>query len=725
MLADETSSTNRAAPARSRRRRKFPASSGHEKENRNASLDRRKDLNKSSSTNTVENEVGGFDDESVAFGTSLERGDQRATASLPLLDEILCDDGSTIFRQALLNVTVSSPLWENNPNLVNVLISASLFKTASSYMFLYEHSTPLTNLTRKLIKDVTTNDGGDQQRKQLDNLYIAVHILRAIAFVHATTSMERKESLLKLFYHLINTASSINRATKTMDGSIVVRAGLIALAGYEGLGRVLSVYSTHSQDSNQQQLIHFDLVKDSDTHQRILFSVPSRKINHGKKGKDATIGSMSRRQLSTIALQTTSAVCNVILSFFNPSIKNRIHHSQPLCYGSIGYIVSDNMERLHSVLVELSRRVHEPWLLFLAQSSLDEPELAKEVVSYAKGIHRLVWDAATQLKSASEDETIGMEIECLQLRKVAIELLLPTTSVVHVDKLIRTYLFESACTYAWKAATVFFQCSSQSSPISSASKSEIAKFYKDLDSTFQKDLIGNYAIPLGFVEYVAYQSLHVQFVFGGLISADFIEGDGIASQKTMLEGDYRVLLRTLILGILVRQTIEFDEVSTSQILVGNGERHLDCMEQVTRDFNEQITKNWGKFTPDIRSRIFKVMASLSLQKTLFMVLKMSKEKLSFIKPTVVVGTKILIDCLGPFAVGCSRISKDKSDHLFDLIVECYIRPIAVFRHLRNYEFLDPLTYKTMVGAACRELYIIILDGNFFIKCIEKAAKVSD
>lgn len=659
----------------------------------------------------------------MAFGTSLEQGDQIATASVQHLDDKLYSDASENFRQALSNVTASSRLWEDHPRSVNILIRASVLKKASSSLFMHENSTPLINLTRKLIKDATTKDTGDRQQIQVDNLFVAVHILRAIAFVHANASIERKESLLKLFYHLINTASDINRDSKTLDGSIGVRGGLIALAGYEGLGQVLAEYSTQDRGSNQK-LIHFDLVKYSHTDQRIIFSVPRTNVNQSRKVKDSTIGTMSTRQLSTIALQTTNAASNVILSFLNPSVKKRLQHSLPSCYGSLGSIVSDNFERLHSVLVGVSRRVHEPWLLFFAKSSPDEPELAKEVVSYAKGIHRLLWDAATQLKSSSDDETNFMETECLELRKAAIELLLPSTSVDYVDTMIRTSLFDSACTYAWKAATVFSQCSTQGSPISGESSSNLANFYQDMDSLFKKVLVGNHAIPLGFVEYVAYQSLHIKLCLGSLIFTDFIEVSAINAQKTVLEGDYRSLLRPLILGIIVRQTIEMHQVCESQTLVRNGEKLVDCVEQVMRSFNEQITQKLYEFSPDIRSRMFKAIASLSLHKALFSVLKLSVEKLSVVEPTVMLGAKILTDCLGPFALCYSNLCKDKSDHVCDLIVECYIRPIAVLKHLRKEGALDPLAYTTLAGAACRKLYENVVEENLPIQCVEKAAKVS-
>jgi hypothetical protein len=723
MLGDETSVTNRPSRGRRRKLKEIPTGSDSEKENRSGTPGRQRAVKSTPSTIPVENHTRGFDDEFMAFATSLGDGPTISSSSSSF-DETLYVEASHNFRQALRKVTISSSLWKEHPQLLEIVIRASLFRTADGYLFLDGHSSSLISLVRKLVKDATASVGAENGSGRLHNLFVAVHVLRAITFVLRKSCIERKESLLKLFYHLITTVSDTKRNADAIEGSMTLRAGLIALAGYEGLGQVLSTYSTQSKDGDQR-IMRFELVRDKATDKRILFSVPSSNINQTRKVKDPTLGTLNARQLCTIALQTTSVVAHAIKSFMNPSITKDLQTFLPPCYGSLGWILAERLEGLNCVLIEILKGVNEPWLLFLAKSNPDEPDPAKEVVNYAKGAHRLLWDAASQLKTNS-DGTKDMEVERLELRKTAIELLLPNTSVHNVDNLIRKSILDVACTYAWKAATVFAQNCSKGTSTNAGHEKHLSLFYRNMDSSLEKFVSADQPIPLGFVEFIANKYLQVPSEsLGNIMSSELIDHRVSKGQETILSGDYRILLLTMLLGIFVKGRVEFHKAGESLSLVGDGERLLNCAKPVMRDFNEHITQQLDVLPPEIRNRIFKVMTSLMIQKTLYTALKQTAEDLSNMESTLVLGTKLLTDCLGPFAVCFSKFCTEKSHQIYDLIVECYIRPIGVFEQLSKQESLNSAEFLTLSDVACQKLYEILTEEKVSVQCVEKAAKVRD
>jgi hypothetical protein len=698
------------------------------------------------------------------------------------------------FRRSLKKVSVSSSLWREFPDLVDTLVCTSLSRSSTpDSLCLDGHTSALLSFCRKLIKDVTeanttrtlTNDSthhttilaSQQQQREVsveDNFFVAVHILRSIAFVFASTAtVEKKESLLKLFYHLIITATEKANNDKkcsssSSSSSFFIRSKLITLAGYEGLAKVLSHYSMRQKYGENYRIVSFQLVRYSSTDNRVIFAIPSKRIVDSKSKESSSLlyGNMSVRQISTIALKTTLHAAKAVLSLYPKSDHSSTIEkdfqkiiSHPSSYGSIASIISDDENGLHQVASEVLQQVHGPWLILLASVSIAEREAAKEVISYSKSVHRLLWDVASTLQSSHSKKTCSserkkiksVERDCLNLRKRAIIHLLPRTNIPKLDLLIRKTSLESACTYAWKAAAVYAQHLSSVSNKTVSSNLDfvcesLSRFYSDLDSVLSKLLAMDDVVPLGFVEYTAYRYLHGGPKVNSLLPAPgFYEMN--MEKDEILNGNYRIILDILELGISSRTRIEeYTRSSRSnakeQCQNENSEgietenTKISVIDSMIQVFNHHVTNRLDKFTADIQSRILKVLCNLSLQKTLFTAMKCDLSiSITAIGTELQVGSSILLECLGPFVSTLMDRCPQKASQLVDLMTECFLRPLSLYEQLsvvHGAKGHDGIfrRYLHLSNNTCKNISGILIDGShpedliLPVRCLEKVAKVS-
>ena len=299
------------------------------------------------------------DEEFSSFGTKKSSVRQKGKNNSGETTRI-CEVASRDFEKALLRISVPSSLWSDFPKLAQTVVHISITaSTTIDSLGLDEHAPALLVLSRKLIKDVSIEASGKSepksQKKNLsvkDNLFVAVHILRSIAFAHSDeATVERKEALLKMFFHLISSSRKNEEYYKS-----------ITLAGYEGLTKVLSTYSIKQcRGDGKEQIISFKPIhKDNDSrydlNQRILSAVPS---TARRKVTDQKAGSMTTRQLSTIAFQTTIAVAKAVLA---------LEDDQSLAYENLGLAVFDNLDSRkestitpwHRVALDLLHRPLDP-----------------------------------------------------------------------------------------------------------------------------------------------------------------------------------------------------------------------------------------------------------------------------------------------------------------------------------------------------------------------------
>ena len=289
-------------------------------------------------------------------------------------------------------------------------------------------------------------------------------------------------------------------------------------------------------------------------------SVPhdfGQKKNKKKHGvTTSTPGTMNIRQVCTIALKSTTSIGKVLNGLLYHTSKGYFESMLPSNFGSLGNIVFRSRKFLHRVMIDIYDRVHTPWIHLLAKVCSTEKDAIKDFISYSKGAHRMLWDAASKLKSIHRSEEaydFCTENECLEIRNHAILCLLPVTSIAKVNVLVRKSSFENACTYAWKAASVFAQQASKDQ------MSVVEGFYNNINPVIEQMINVDSTVPMGYVEYVAYKSLHLPSSTTRLNEIS-CECD---SSADIVTGDYRVVLN--VIELIVQCKSRISSANTSNV----------------------------------------------------------------------------------------------------------------------------------------------------------------
>jgi hypothetical protein len=642
------------------------------------------------------------------------------------------------FQEAQI-ATISSTLWKEHPNLSECVIRASVVDNDTvGAVYLEEHAAALLRMCRKLIKEATeTND----DRKKVDHLFVAVHGLRAIG---PTLSLDtaRQEAAIRLLYHLITTATEIEKE---------LRAPMICLAGYQALGRLISQYSIVQENGDS---VAFELVQEEQ------FSIPSSSSSststRGNRNKSQK-STMTLRQVSTIALKSTFAVAGILNK---PGWANA--NQQPMdgscddfgAFASRMYHQASDQERLsQSIVVQLNQMVVTPWISFLANAS--DKDCVKDVSSHCKSAHRMFWDMATQLSKASKlFSTDDLQIHSLELRKHAILVLLPNNCSPKVSKWLGEQLLETACACAWKAALNYAHHTGLSSfPVPTTHP--LARFHAQVggrihsvlktsstlpSSTLPSSTLPSSTLPLCYAEYCAYLSLH-SGMSPGIHSCGLGECYMVDFLSTPLTREFnhdvcsRTTLALFLLALFVRQKIdesmedfdfatcrkyEFDLVAYSRKIVAS--------------FQSLFIDNYANVPTAIRQRCYKIWSLVPLYRTLFQ--KLKEKSWSGRTDELTVAATILSKCLGPFSYNLLRhgdYDESKYGQFWDMTIECYVRSASTFDRLgAETQESDPESssgYIHMSNEVIDELEKILLLYDKETRpppssCIEKCAKVS-
>lgn len=627
------------------------------------------------------------------------------------------------FQKAQL-ATISSSLWMEHPNLSECVIRASLVDNDSvGAVYLEEHAAALLSMCRKLIKEATeTND----DRKKVDQLFVAVHGLRAIG---PTLSLDtaRQEAAIRLLYHLVTTATQIEKEW---------RAPMICLAGYQALGRLLSQYSCVQENGDS---VAFELVKEK------LFSIPSLSSSTRVNRKESQKITMTLRQISTIALKSTFAVAGTLNKLWWANA-NANTNQQPIdgsCddFGAfasrIYHQASDKRQLSQSIVVQLNQMVVVPWISFLANAS--DKDCVKDVSSHCKSAHRMFWDMATQLSKASKlFSTDDLQMHSLELRKHAILVLLPNNCPPNISKWLGDHLLETACACAWKAALNYAQHTGISSfpvPITNP----LAVFHAQVGGRIHSVLKTSSTLPLCYAEYCAYLSLH-SGTSPGIHACGLGDCYMVDLLSTPSTGEFnhdvcsRATLALFLLALFVRQRIdesmedfdfatcskdEFDLVASSRKIVAS--------------FRSLFIDNYANAPTAIRQRCFKIWSLVPLYRTLFQ--KLKEKSWTGRTDELAVAATILSRCLGPFSYNLLRhgdYDESKNGQFWDMTIECYIRSASTFDRLgAESQESDPESssgYIRMSNEIIDELEKMLLLHDKETRpppnsCIEKCAKV--
>jgi hypothetical protein len=683
-----------STPAPRRRRRvKTPATSGKENE-ASININRRRPVKPLIS---LDDAYSFQDSSSNALGT--------AAISTKAQDEALRQflDGSNDHPAA-------QSQWNDHPGLAECVVKASLNSKSNSGLFLLEeNSSKLLSTARKLIKDATES----KEAKKYRWLMVAAHILRATGPL--LEQVEKQETCFRLLYHLITLSSDI------LSKGGEWQAGLVAIAGYEILGKMLLRYNTKTVSG---ETVSFEAAAgDSKGNCRFVKPVQNQRRSQ--------IGAMPFRQISAIAFKTTLSVANCLTQLWLRTAQKDIMGADDasvcLFGADVQAIVSQHMGKdnhSHGATMELMETIYLSWLSFSAHFA--DEDSAKELSSHCKAAHRLLWDAASKLKGAgSKLDKHTLETYSLELRRSAVLMMLPRTSKKNSMHLIlRKDHFECACSYAWKASSVFAQQTGLLQ-FPAAPDNPLYDFHTRVGESL--DYLGPFIpMPMVYVEYCTYRALHTA-------CGPDLPSNGAGEHVTDAEC---AVLSILQLGIHFRQKLETSTVenlsSSALELKYSDVNILEFVEQVVDHFNQAVLCEFDKLSSDFRSRCFKLLSMVSLHRCIFAALK---EKSWQEKQIDLLGAAlILARGIGPFSFELARSCDDETKiaTLYDTVVECSIRPLSALETLRN-DYLeggDTDSAENLLGISdefmerlCSVLSSDDVHASPYLSCIEKAAKV--
>ena len=608
--------------------------------------------------------------------------------------------------------------WKDNVGLVDYVIHASCSKGVARDSMDdsdKEYNLALITACRKLIKEATAlekmHKSKEKNAQLFSCLFVACHSLRATSTaVDDQKSMEQLETIIRLLYHLIHVTSE---AAKQEGADI--RLALIILAGYETLQHKMLSYSCPINSGKRR--VSFAIQIDNYTVSPIYNTIQK---------KDKGTESMTLRQISTIALKTTIAAANSInkvwQSFSDDAQSNTIFEvfKSISLYGEFCTFIMKHVRKrqdeIHPLkpMIQLMNEVYMEWLVFLAESS--DEECLNDLLSNCKAAHRILWDAASLIKNAKygyhQDK---IDEYCLQLRMHAILMLLPDTkegsAAVEVN-------VENACTYAWKAASVYAQ-TRQSSLFSVAADSALSEYHRQIGTALNRvqALAHGKALPFAYVEYSTYRMLHT----------------GIYAPNTM--------------ALLEKERIK--ELSVNQIVLGISLLAV----HVNQDFNinTKKTRVWGSWKQLVEAfelqvipyiskddnreqciRSFKLLTMLSLHRSVYLAQK--EEPWIRHEKSLHIACTVLIKCIGPLAlVTSTKVTEaTKSIQAIEMAVECFTRSLSVLEKLamnyfetddkENFKAISHFSDKTMQHV-CHYLLNNSKD-EVSMHSIEKGAKVS-
>ena len=683
-------------------------------------------------------------------------------------------------------------------------------RNITELLLLEEQQVDLTKSARAVIKQATEAKTEEHNNRQTmaSCLLVGIHLLRALATQLVVSSssqtkqqqqQQQQDALIRLLYHAIMTAdgwfASVAKQTDEKDDSGSLQqqqqtAALYALAAYHSLGHVLtrntmqvassaSSRSTATTTSVRQFSILDDKEGQNDDPCSYLFPIP-REVeptkDESKKKTSQKNGTLPPDKLSAIVMLSTLSMIRMIgtLASTRQLVSKATTHdkkqNQPAMFGD--YLAAIWQEPVH-LLIHLVQRVWMPWIPFHAVAGTGSTtSMVKDIISQSKQIHRILWDAATRLEHDREHAAS----RALQLRKHAI------LALIHFDdqvpdtirqELVRDF-FETACTYAYKAAVSHVTSTNNNNkdiPAQMkhrpATSEALCEFHQTIGSILDDTIIRwdtteseqssspLLSSSLSYAQYCFYRALQkgrpenrseCQFCCAAsqpclfrFLPYRYVHGNCHSSGKSA------VMAAILFLTISVRDELKKGcSVQCSKL-----DRDV---EPLSDDFLETARATITEFHTFFSLRTDLELPSPSRLKTLQTCFKMlwsialhwqlyesvngsptsdslaSEPMMDRHKQFLEVGANILVECMAPLIVDLLKNDKGLASDdkrvaaLWENITECYGRAVSAFEVLNSNEC------NKRADSIMNEFVACFLEIEATVpppkSCIEKAAKVS-
>jgi hypothetical protein len=606
---------------------------------------------------------------------SLERKVPNTTLTLTPKASDSRRDVIAIFRAAAAS-TSEANFWKKHIKLMECVVDASMSftKTPAGTLLLEDHALDLLNGCRKVLKEA--KDRNDIAGT-LACLCVGVHGLRAVCrTIIIATSRSKQDVAVKLLFHAIVTAEDITgRTTKQDDSLEMQRAACYSFAAYEALGKLLKLYSVETSKGSTGVVVFTIAPKQENDPLPGVFPIPTR------TSTEQVPGSLSIDLVCSIGIQSTIAASRILTRLV--PMKVRIRGSPVAEFnGIVESLVLDEESPL-PIAVHLVRRILLPWICFLASNS--DQDCTKQVTSHGRDAHRILWDAASSIAQSKEDVD-----ECLSLRGNAVAaLLLSGDTGSQPPSRLRSALiqkhFENACTYAWKAAVLYFQlvAPSTSAPCPDPLRRYHEEIGRLLDAFADEDC-------LAYTEYCAYRALHVGLTSScactsdtclfALIPLKYPHSD---CGRDMAMSSNQAFLATFLLSVYVKDRLQkIDELAEDDIPVDFVRNAQVIMARI----RSTIIENNDPAAVSSRLRYFSMLSMISLHRVVFDLVERDSMPLYGSIPAIVqLAADILVGCVGPLGRAVITDSKSMNEskvrQTWTSLVECFMRGISALEML--------------------------------------------
>ena len=365
--------------------------------------------------------------------------------------------------------TAQANFWDERPQLAWSVVNTSLRGKGSASLLLEENVGPILNSCRALVKDVATKSTPEVSSSEKNSLcdqvghtlYVSLHGLRAILLTTSVSSNQR-DTVLRLLYHIIVTATEHISASADKTATILT---IVCLAAIETLGNTLegcTISDTVVLSNSNSHRARFPVPIQASTAKRWTCNIPGKQL----------------LEMGIFSILATSRVLVM-------RVKHPLNQAEPHDF-QINWC--DNLsdpDKLLRLLRSLTVEVAVSWVLASSQEK-------KSAISHCRTMHRLLWEAAS---------LCSIRNECLLLQGDAISIFLLNGEIMESDlrEMLRANQFESACTYAWKAAETYQRSSGNDYTLLQQFHEKVGAV---LDSYATRDA------PLAYIEYCAYRALH-------------------------------------------------------------------------------------------------------------------------------------------------------------------------------------------------------------------------
>lgn len=366
--------------------------------------------------------------------------------------------------------TAQATFWDDRPQLAGCVVLTSMRGKVSASLLLEENVGAILNSCRALVKDVATKSKPEVSSSEKNsmcelvrhNLYVSLHGLRAILLTTSISSNQRG-TVLRLLYHVIVTASEhIISATANKTATILTMVCFVAM---ETLGNTLEGCTVSAT-----------IFLNSSNNHRLLFPVPVHSTATAKRWTCNIPG----QQLLEMGIFSILATSRVLLM----RVKHPLQQFEPNDFQIHWCDNLNHPEELLRVLRSMTVEIAVPWVLASSQEK-------KSAISHCRKMQRILWEASSM-------GSIAKECLLLQGDSIAVSLLNDETMESGLREMLRANQFESACTWAWKAAESYQR--------SSGNDSTLREFHENVGA-----VLDSYAVrdaPLAYTEYCAYRALH-------------------------------------------------------------------------------------------------------------------------------------------------------------------------------------------------------------------------